>query len=232
MRSAYISSVLTLALLTGCASEGYKTAEKANMSLADTKTELLQDKAQLKKTVDTLNDLVYHPQADLRPQFTAFSNAVDELDKDAAGTRKSTDDAIKLRADYLAQWRSETLQNPDSDLRQRALKRISETEKRYDAVNAKMAAVNTSFDPLLVDLKAIRDYISTDLTSNGIKSISDRATSAKNNSITVDKNINAAVNEIDGTTEELAPLSSPTTNKSDENNNNNNSNGMHDMNKM
>ena len=208
MRTLYVTSLLGIALVCGCAKEGYQTAEKADASLEDTKTELITDKAQLKTTVDALNDLVYHPHDDMRPQYMIFSKAVDDLEKDAMETKKSTSDMVSARADYLAQWRDETMNNQDADLRERAMKRIADTQKRYDNVNEKLVEANSSFDPLLSDLKAVRDYISTDLTSNGIKSITDRATSARNRSITVDQKISAAINTIDGVTMEMAPMPS------------------------
>lgn len=208
MRTRLTASVLGLALIAGCATPGYKAAEKTNNSLSDVKSELITDKSTLRTAVDDLNALVYSPGSDLRPQFEKYSSDVDALDKSAASSRKSARGMSTNREAYLAKWRADTSAIADADLRMRAMDRIAETEKNFSVLSDKLIEADNALAPVVNDLKALRDYIGNDLTANNIKLVSDRATSAKNRSISVNQKIDAAVTELDKVSDTIAPMPS------------------------
>ncbi|MDB5326155.1 MAG: hypothetical protein JWM57_1724 [Phycisphaerales bacterium] len=209
MRTRLTASVLGLALIAGCATPGYKAAEKTNNSLSDVKSELITDKSTLRTAVDDLNALVYSPGSDLRPQFEKYSSDVDALEKSAASSRKSARGMSTNREAYLAKWRADTSAIADTDLRMRAMDRIAETEKNFSILSDKLVDADNALAPVVNDLKALRDYIGNDLTANNIKLVSDRATSAKNRSISVNEKIDVAVTELDKVSDTIAPM--PTT---------------------
>lgn len=213
MHARLTASVLGLAVIAGCSTPGYKAAEKTNNSLADVKTELITDKATLRTAVDDLNDLVYRPQSDLRPQFEKYSADVTALEKSANSSRKSARGMTTSRETYLAKWRADTSAIADADLRMRAMDRINETEKNFSVLSEKLIEADNALAPVVNDLKALRDYLGNDLTANNIKLVSDRATSAKNRSITVNEKIDAAVVELDKVSDTIAPMpaTQPTT---------------------
>ena len=208
-QSLLAAAALGLAVVAGCQSDPYKQAEKANNSLADTKTELITDKNTLKMTVDDLNDLIYHPAADLRPQFEKYSSDVSALDKSTMASRKSAKSMTMNRESYLAQWRSETASIQDTDIRMRAMDRINMTEKNFSVLTDKLMAADDAVEPVVSELKSIDTYLGGDLTAGGIKLISDRATDAKNKSITVNEKIDAAVMELDKTSDMISPTTMP-----------------------
>ena len=208
MRTRLTASVLGLALIAGCATPGYKAAEKTNNSLSDVKSELISDKSTLRAAVDDLNALVYSPGSDLRPQFEKYSSDVDALEKSAASSRKSARGMTTNRETYLAKWRADTSAIADTDLRMRAMDRINETEKNFSVLSDKLVEADNALAPVVNDLKALRDYIGNDLTANNIKLVSDRATSAKNRSISVNQKIDVAVTELDKVSDTIAPMPS------------------------
>lgn len=206
MYKRVFASAVALALVAGCSTPGYKVAEKTNNSLADLKTELLTDKTTLRSAVDDLNDLVYNPKSDLRPQFEKFSTSVDALDKSSTASRKSARGLAMNREAYLAKWRADTSAITDTDLRARALDRIQQTEKDFVGLGDKLIDVDNALSPVVSDIKAIRDYLGNDLTAANIKLISDRATNAKNNSIAVNEKIDSAAVEVDKVSNAIAPM--------------------------
>jgi hypothetical protein len=206
MNTRLFASIVGLALVAGCSTPGYKAAEKTNNSLADVKTELVTDKTALRTAVDNLNDLVYNPQSDLRPQYEKFSKSVNVLDKSAISSRKSAKEFAANREGYLAKWRADTSAITDVDLRARAIDRIHDTEKDFVVLGDKLIAADNALTPLVADIKAIRDYLGNDLTAANIRLVSDRATTAKNNSIAVNQKIDDAIVETDKVSNAIAPM--------------------------
>ena len=147
MRTRLTASVLGLALIAGCATPGYKAAEKTNNSLSDVKSELISDKSTLRAAVDDLNALVYSPGSDLRPQFEKYSSDVDALEKSAASSRKSARGMTTNRETYLAKWRADTSAITDTDLRMRAMDRINETERNFSVLSDKLVEADNALAP-------------------------------------------------------------------------------------
>lgn len=206
MYTRLTASVLSLAFIAGCATQGYQKAEKTSDSLSDVKGELITDKSNLRNAVDDLNDLVYRPQSDLRPQFEKFDSDVTALEKSAAASRASARNMVANREAYLSKWRADTAAMTDTDLRMRAMDRINEVEKHFNTLSDKTTDADKALAPMVDDLKAIRTFLGSDLTANGIKLISDRATGAKNRSIAVNQKIDAAVTELDKVDTSIAPM--------------------------
>ncbi|MGC4034080.1 MAG: DUF2959 family protein [Tepidisphaeraceae bacterium] len=201
-------AVMGLAFVVGCQTPGYKEATKTTNSLADVKTELITDKANLRNAVDSLNDLVYRPADDLRPQYTKFADAVTALDKSTESSRVSARNMIADREAYLSKWRADIAMMTDPDLRMRANDRIADTTETFKSLSSKLNDASNAVTPLVGDLKAIKVFVGNDLTANGIKIISDRATNAKNQSIYANGKLDAAIVEVDKVSDTLAPMAS------------------------
>ena len=205
----FAAAAMSLSVLAGCQTDPYKTAAKTDLSLADNKQELLMDKNTLKMTTDDLNDLIYHPAGDLRPQYEKYSSDVAALDKSVAASRKSAKGMTMNREAYLAQWRSQTASIQDTDIRMRAMDRINETEKHFSVLTEKLMAADDSIEPVVSELKSIDTYLSGDLTAGGIKLISDRASGVKSKTETVDMKIDDAVRELDKVSDQITPTTNP-----------------------
>lgn len=210
MRKTFAGAVVMgLAFVVGCQTPGYKKAAKTNNSLADVKAELIADKSNLQAAVNHLNDLVYRPASDLRPQYVKFADSVKTLEKSTEASGDSARNMVDNREEYMSKWRADIAQMTDVDLRMRALDRIQSTEQNFVTLGNKLVDANRSIMPLVNDLKAISVYLGNDLTASGIKTITDRATNAKNQSIAVNQKIDDAVMEVDKVSDQIAPM--PTT---------------------
>lgn len=206
MKTRLTASVLSLAFLVGCATPGYKRAEKTSNNLADVKTELITDKARLRTATDSLNALIYEPKSDLRPQYEKFAADVDALETSTAASRASAKAMVADREAYMAKWRADTAAITDTDLRMRAMERLDATRESFDTLGTKLLDASNTMAPVVNDLKALKAYLGNDLTASNIKLISDRATAAKNNSIAVNQKIDDAVMELDKVSDQLAPM--------------------------
>ena len=112
MYARLIAPVVGLALVVGCSTPGYKKAETTNASLGDVKSELITDKTTLTAAVNDLNDLVYNPKSNLKPQYEKFAAEVTALQRAQASSRKS---ARNLVADHYKSSRYK-LEQSTSDM--------------------------------------------------------------------------------------------------------------------
>ena len=213
MHARLIAPVLGLAMMVGCSSPGYKKAETTNSSLGDVKSELITDKTTLTAAVNDLNDLIYNPKNNLKPQYEKFAAEVTALQKAQVSSRKSARNLVADREAYLSKWKADTATQTDPDIRMRSIERIKQVENDFFALGDTLIAADNALAPLVNDLDSLKKYLGNDLTAAGIKNVSDLATNAKNKSITVNGQIDKAIVEVDKVSNAIAPM--PTTAPSD-----------------
>ena len=206
MNTRLTASVLGLAMIVGCSSPGYKKAETTNASLGDVKTELITDKTTLTMAVNDLNDLIYNPKTNLKPQYEKFAADVTALQKSQAASRKSARGLVDDREAYLSKWKADTATQTDPDIRMRSIERIKQVEDQFFGLGDTLIAADNALAPLVNDLDSLKKYLGNDLTAAGIKNVSDLATKAKNKSITVNDQIDKAITEVDKVSNVIAPM--------------------------
>lgn len=205
-----IVCMLTMvAYIGGCATTGPKLAEKATSSMRDTKDELVLTKDQVKATMTSLNTLVGQPGTDLGTQYKQFVRAVKNTEKRATGLRKQTERMNAQSGSYFDTWQTEleTIQNPD--IRKRSEERRAKAFDSYKKIDTAMQAANESLVPFISDLQDIQRYLANDLTAQGIAAISDVVKKTGTNAETVEKQLDAAIAEIDRVAGEMSYSTPP-----------------------
>lgn len=205
-----IVCMLTMvAYIGGCATTGPKLAEKATSSMRDTKDELVLTKDQVKATMTSLNTLVGQPGTDLGTQYKQFVREVKNTEKRATGLRKQTERMNAQSGSYFDTWQKEleTIQNPD--IRKRSEERRAKAFDSYKKIDTAMQAANESLVPFISDLQDIQRYLANDLTAQGIAAISDVVKKTSTNAETVEKQLDAAIAEIDRVAGEMSYSTTP-----------------------
>lgn len=209
-RVASLTSIVALAILTGCAPKGaYEKAEVASRSLATTRAELTGAKAQIDLAVAALDDLVNNPQADMKKQYATFSSAVDSLNKSVDKARDRALDARAKREEYLAQWKADTEAISNPDLKARALQRMGDAKASFERLREHLDAIRTTAAPFHSDINDLRRYLGNDLTPAGVKSVSDLVTKTRSGATDTKTKIDEAIAEIDRVSAEISPSAAP-----------------------
>ena len=172
--SLTLASTLTLvALLSGCATSGYKQAQKAQDRVEKTRRELLYAKHQIAVMVQTLNALTTADGNGISKAYREFVKEIGRTETQAARVRRRADTMERDGDAYFASWEldQETLRNPE--LQNRSEMRRAELVRQTRQAAVSMQAAKVAFNPLMTDLDDIEAYLGNELTPASVASISD-----------------------------------------------------------
>lgn len=174
-----LSFIVISALVSGCGTRGYNRADTAATSIQRAADRVDKGATQIEIALATLTDLVDNPAADMKPQFTRFNSAVNDLEslsKDVAGKSGTMQ---KKGSAYFQKWDEELARIQTEDIRSRSAARRTEVMQGFERVQANYQNSSVTLAPFLARLGDIRTALSTDLTPAGLDSIRGSVGSAK-----------------------------------------------------
>ena len=181
-----LAAVAALALSYGCASSG-PNAKDTVESMSAFGNETAKAKDAINQAVKSLETLTSSPAADIRMNFDAYSGAVAALD-DQAKLVKANADKMQANGDlFFKNWEGSETVTPD---------RRAELSAGYARIKDDMAAAKDSFVPFMASLKDIQSYVNLDQTLKGINSMSGLAQKARDNSVTVNSQLDAVLKDL------------------------------------
>ena len=203
-----VAALVAVAIgLTGCggggSGSGYQRAAGMGGSLLKDKADMLKLKDQVTATTAALNDLITDPQRDLKPQYKAFTGAVNKLD---AMAKKSRERGVAIQANldkYVDAWREEVVTIQDVKLREQAMDRVTQAKESFKQLYAKLTAIKETLAPYVGNLKDIQRYLDTDLTPAGLQTIRTMATKAIASDKAILQQVDAVAAEIERVAAEL-----------------------------
>lgn len=168
---SFVSLITSAVLLAGCASSGYKHADKTATFLQEASQGIEETLVSFDAALIALSDIVTNPDADMGPQFQSYSSAVNQLDEQAR-VASGQADAMQLEGiAYFRKWNDERADIQDGPLRIRSFDRKIAVGTQFEDVRSSLAKSKAEFDPFMSDLKDIRTALGTDLTPGGLDSI-------------------------------------------------------------
>ena len=170
--------VAIAALLAGCATSGYESGNKTAKNIQKAADKIGALSTQVDATLSALNDLVAHPQPDLRPQFKTFTAKMKTLDNSAKEITKARMAMGDEGKEFLAKWDAEVAQINNEDIKARSENRKAEVTAKLQAIKRSYAEAEVAFKPFAGDLRDIEKYLSVDLTTGGLAAMKDVVTQA------------------------------------------------------
>jgi hypothetical protein len=178
--------VAALALSFGCASSG-PNAKDTVESMSAFGIEIAKSKDTINNTVKALETLTGSQAADIKLNFDAYSKAITGLEERAKLVKANADKMTANGQLFFKQW--EGSENITAE------RRATLTES-YTKMTADMAAVRESFVPFMASLRDIQGYVSLDPTLKGIASMGGLVQKAKENSVTVNSQLDAVLADL------------------------------------
>jgi hypothetical protein len=206
--SARPARALVLALaalsLSGCATPaGPRRLDTATASVAETNRLLLEGRDEVERVVTAMNALA--PSADLPSGFRRFSSAIDNLERMADRVR-ARNAAMTARArDHLRAWERELLEISGDAAREIGQQRRAAFAADFAALQQKMDALSTAFDPFMSDLHDLRLVMANDLTAGGLSVAAPLMKDANSRAEAVKKAIEEASAALVATEAEINP---------------------------
>lgn len=192
--------------LTGCASPAHRKSNIAAQNAWTAAAEVQSEYANLNVALETLDNLVNNPAADLTAQFKAYDRAVDRLydsiqDVEAAVTRLQ-----RKNADYFTAWDRQLAAMNYGITRERSQARRDAVRDQMQAIQRRYIDTREVMLPVLAYLEDIRKMLDADLTMNGIEMMKAIANNAVANGRKVQTALGELSNQLADTGREMSPF--------------------------
>lgn len=163
-----LTVVASVALLSGCATSGYKNADKTGEGIAEFREEVVNVKKAVDGAMSNLSQTAADAATDPRKAFEKFSKSVDQVDNARVKAGKRAAEMKAAGASYFKQWEKQLANIENPEIRQIAAEREAKLNEQFGKVAPLLEQAKADFDPFLSDLKDLRTYLSNDLTVTGL----------------------------------------------------------------
>jgi hypothetical protein len=168
------------ATLSGCSSPKETASSRADMtveSMGATTARLDRANAQIDSTLVSLDSLVAAKGGDLRAPYKKFSTEVDGIETSANAARQQAASMRDHTTETFDAWASEAQNINDPAMKEISRERRDQARASYSRMQDASQKAKAAYDPFLSDLRDIRTYLGSDLTSSGVDAISGKITS-------------------------------------------------------
>lgn len=191
LSAAFLAILLagTVTALTGCATvskkSGVELAEKTTESMENVNTGMKQASAQIDATNASLNELLTTGQspaalpADVKRAFETYSNNVGKMEDTAKSLNKDIDQMNSQSNAYFQEWSKEGATYTDPEIQRLSQERRVKLSRSFTDIAATSAGMRGSLNTYLSEIKQIQNYLSNDLTPEGISAIGPIAKAAE-----------------------------------------------------
>ncbi|MEY2467139.1 MAG: hypothetical protein QOD03_1660 [Verrucomicrobiota bacterium] len=191
--------------LAGCAT-AYRPGTVAANSMQMAATEIQIECNHFNGAIESLDNLVNHPAADLRPQFNSYNKSVDRLYKSVERVENAVSRMQKKNAENLENWDKQL-----ATLNYGITRDVSETRKKE--VSDQLAAIQLRYVktrevvlPVLAYFEDIRKILGADLTVSGLQAARPVANNAMNNGRKMQLALLDLSNQLENSDRSLSPL--------------------------
>lgn len=162
---------LAMALLAGCATQGYDKGSAAGSKLQQAADTVAASETAVADCVTALNDLATNAAPDLRPQFKQFETSIKKLESLSKRIGSNTVSMQAKSQAYFAKWDAELAGIRNENIRARSEARRKEVSESFEKIQAACEKTCNRFAPFLSDLNDVRRALSVDLNRSGIAAV-------------------------------------------------------------
>jgi chromosome segregation ATPase len=185
-------SSASLLVLAALLSPACKSADKGSTTgdrITTTSSKLDLGARQLESTVAALDALIQHPAPDLKPQRTAYEDALDDFSSTVKELKDSAAGMMKDGDAFMVEWDQQVKTIQNEDIREQSDDRRKAVEASFSKAKNEYGETKGDLDPLMQNLEDIRTALKADLTMNGIKSLESPAKKVRKQADSVGKSM-------------------------------------------
>ena len=117
------ASLALVALISGCASSGYQRADSTAATLRHSADRIAKGTNQVDTALVSLGQLVDHPTADLKPQFSKFNTAVNGLESLSNDLGRQVVSMQQKGVAYFQKWEEDLAMIQNTSIREASAER-------------------------------------------------------------------------------------------------------------
>ncbi|NBC65656.1 MAG: hypothetical protein GVY07_08410 [Bacteroidetes bacterium] len=158
--------------MVACSTTGMQRSEDLQSSLETVDSDIKLTVVQLEAIGSSLDELTRPGQSDVKKAFDVFSKNVKKSGDLEKAFSKDSDRMTSDIKTYLDAWDKNKNQYDNAELQQSSNERRAALGRTYDRIAQTKLGVKEAYKTYVSDVTEIQKYLSNDLTSQGISSIS------------------------------------------------------------
>lgn len=158
--------------VTACSTTGMQRSEDVQSTMETVDNEIKLIIVQLDAIGASLDELTKTGQADKKKAFDLYSDNVSKIAKMEKNFSKHADQMEASGKAYFSEWEKDGDKYDNPDIQRQSNERRAELGETYDKIAENNVGVKEAFLTYVSDVNEIEQFISNDLTSEGMVSIS------------------------------------------------------------
>ena len=207
MKTIYstLTGLAVAAMLSGCATSGYKQADKTGAGIASFRDEVVNLKHAVDGAMENLNDTAETAATDPRKAFQAFAKSVDKVESARAKVGKRAADMKAAGDAYFKQWEAQLANINNPEIRNLAQERKAKLNVIFGKLRPLVEQSKADFDPFLADLKDLRTFLNQDLTIAGVDAAKGIIQKTRDHGVVLQKSLDGLIDEMNSIAAQLTP---------------------------
>lgn len=207
-KSFVLLPLLSVLTLYGCATfQRGDEQQTAVQSFEATQKEMTNLRAQVDRTMHSLDSLMTAPPGEVRTAFGSYASHVNELSAMADRLSQSANNMREQRINYMTEWQRTRLNVEDPKLRQVADRRNEEVSRQLAGIESTFQKTDREIKPLVSHLQDIRRVVGSDPTPANIAAVQQSGVvrSARQEATKLNSSLTVAINQFDQVLGRLSP---------------------------
>ncbi|MFP4543958.1 MAG: DUF2959 family protein [Candidatus Kapaibacterium sp.] len=161
-----------MVIMVGCSSTGMERSEKTSTTMETMDNDIMTVIAQIEITKASLEAMMRPNQQDIKSTYESFKENVSKMESKEDDFIEHAKEMKKRGKEYFAEWEKEGNEYSNPQIQQLSDQRRNELGSIYDRIAENSVGVTEAYRVYLSDIKEMQLYLSNDLTSKGIDTIS------------------------------------------------------------
>jgi predicted small secreted protein len=174
----FLATAFTVA---ACSTTGMQRSEDVQSTMQTVDNDIKLIVVQLDAIGASLDELIKPGQADVKRAFDLYSDNVSKIKKMENDFAKHANEMETSGENYFAEWDKDSQRYDNPEIQQQSNERRAALGQIYDKIAQNNIGVKEAFRTYVRDVNEIETFLSNDLTSLGINSISPIATKVVSN---------------------------------------------------
>lgn len=163
--------LVTVFAVTACSTTGMQRSEDVQSTMETVDNDISSIIVQLDAIEASLDELTKPGQADLKKAFDLFSDNASKIKEMEEDFANHADQMEASGEAYFEEWDKDIEQYDNPEIQERSEERRAALAETYDKIAQNNVGVKEAFQTYVSDINEIEEFLSNDLTSEGIDSI-------------------------------------------------------------
>jgi hypothetical protein len=167
-------AAMSFGFLSGCASSSASLGKGARAAdgLVDSANLIREGMSRIDSTLGSMRALRTMTGGELPGLYSKYTKDLDSLESVAGRVASTNKKMMSEGKRYFDKWEEQIASMNNEEIRNRSTKRQAEVRKALDDVAKGYTKVSDEYSGLISDLRDIRISLKTDLTTDGVRSLS------------------------------------------------------------